>query len=80
MKNADLSSFLNESLLQVQAISPVNRENGLNVYSFCTKSKKKDLAKDILPYIARGQLETPSKATIRHKFSDSLQKIFSDQL
>jgi len=61
LKNGDLSDFLNASLLQVQAIAPVTRENGLNVYSFCTKSKKKHLAASILPYIARGQLETPSK-------------------
>ena len=61
LKNSDLSEFLNASLLSVQAIAPVTRENGLNVYSFCTKSKKKHLAESILPYIARGQLETPSK-------------------
>merc|ERR1711970_168020 len=61
LKNVDLSEFLNTSLLQVKSIAPVTRDNGLNVYSFCTKSKKKHLAGSILPYIARGQLETPSK-------------------
>ena len=45
LKNGDLSAFLNESLLEVGKYSTVNRENGLNVYSFCTKSKKKELSK-----------------------------------
>ena len=37
LKNAELSNFLNESLLKVKAIAPITRENGLHVYNFCTK-------------------------------------------
>jgi glutaminyl-tRNA synthetase len=61
LKNSDLSSFLADSLKKIQAIAPITRDNGLNVYKFCTLSKKKELVDDILPYIARGDLDTSEK-------------------
>ena len=36
LKNSDLSSFLADSLKKVQEIAPITRDNGLNVYKFCT--------------------------------------------
>ena len=36
LKNSDLSSFLADSLKKIEAIAPITRDNGLNVYKFCT--------------------------------------------
>merc|ERR1711979_23738 len=33
----------------------------MQVYSLITKSKKKDLISDILPFLAKGLLDTPAK-------------------
>ena len=75
IKNNELSTFLNQSLLKVKEIAPITRDNGLHVYNFCTKlvnidqtrllcnfrSKKKELVDYILPYIARGDLDSGAK-------------------
>jgi len=37
IKNNELSTFLNQSLLKVKEIAPITRDNGLHVYNFCTK-------------------------------------------
>ncbi|CBY38578.1 unnamed protein product [Oikopleura dioica] len=59
LKNETLAQQLAESLNSLK--TDITKENGMQVYTLVTKSKKKDHINEILPYIAKNQLDTPAK-------------------
>merc|ERR1712226_493956 len=61
LKNEELSKVLASSLESISKNQELTRENGMQVYSLVTKSKKKEMIPDILPFIANGSLDTPAK-------------------
>lgn len=61
LKNEDLSKLLSECLILIGKNVELTRDNGMQVYSLVTKSKKKNILTDIVPYIANNSLDTQGK-------------------